>query len=193
MTGLSRREAIYRVGLLMGGALSVSALSFLDGCQPQVKEKKTGQLFNNRQKAMVATIASLIIPATDTPGALEAGVPEFICAAITDCYALKDQKRFTEGLTEIDQRAEKGYKASFLELDEARQMELLSALEIEARNELAHYPTNEPHALLMLKELTLIGYFTSETGATQALEYIPVPGSYNGCMPIGPEQKTWAV
>ncbi|AHM63007.1 twin-arginine translocation pathway signal [Flammeovirgaceae bacterium 311] len=177
----------------MGGVLSIPALSFLEGCQPQVKEKSIGQLFNTQQKAMVAAISSLIIPNTSTPGAIEADVPEFIYSTIADCYAVNDQQRFAEGLDEIDQAAKETSNSSFLALDEPEQIKLLTELEIAARKKLTDNPLSEPHALLMLKELTLIGYFTSEIGATQALEYVPVPGSYNGCLPIEPEHKTWAV
>ena len=45
----------------------------------------------------------------------------------------------------------------------------------------------------MIKELTTTGYFTSEIGATQALEYLPIPGKFDGCMPLSPNQKTWAL
>jgi hypothetical protein len=47
---------------------------------------------------------------------------------------------------------------------------------------------------LMAKELTLLGFFTSEPGATQVLQYIAVPGSYKGCVPLAEagNGKTWA-
>ena len=45
----------------------------------------------------------------------------------------------------------------------------------------------------LLKELTLFGYFTSEQGATQALEYVPIPGRYDACIPLKPGQKAYAL
>lgn len=193
MTKLSRREAIYRVGLFMGGVISAPALSILNGCQPQVQETATeGQLLNADQQNIVAAISSLIIPVTDTPGALEAGVPEFIQVMIADCYPTEDQNRFISGLNAIDEDAKKAYNTSFLDLEESQQIELLTRLEKEAIEKRINDPEFAPPALLMIKELTLIGYFTSEIGATQALNYVPVPGKYEGCVPLEPGQKAWA-
>ncbi|HAK76772.1 MAG TPA: twin-arginine translocation pathway signal, partial [Runella sp.] len=46
---------------------------------------------------------------------------------------------------------------------------------------------------LRMKELTVTGYFTSEIGATKALEYLPIPGRFEGCVPLKPGQKAWAL
>ncbi|CAN5418676.1 gluconate 2-dehydrogenase subunit 3 family protein [soil metagenome] len=193
MTKLSRREAIYRVSLIMGGTISAPALSILSGCQTQVKESITeGGLFTSTQENIIAEISQLIIPTTDTPGAKEAEVPEFVQVMIADCYPEEDQKRFVSGLDQIDQEAKDTYGNSFLELDEAQQIELLTKIEMEAREKRQQDPQYTPPAILMLKELTLIGYFSSEIGATQALSYDPVPGRYNACTTMEPGQKAWA-
>lgn len=194
MTKLSRRDAIYRVGLIMGGVISAPALSILNGCQPQVKETASdGKLLNSNQQGIVAAISALIIPVTDTRGALEAGVPEFVELMIADCYPTEDQNRFISGIDEIDKDAKSAYNKSFLELEEPQQIELLTKIEKEAVEKRTSDPEFVPPALLMLKELTLIGYFTSEIGATQALSYVHVPGKYEPCSPLQPGQKTWAM
>ncbi len=193
MTQLSRREAIYRVGLFMGGVISAPALSILNGCQPKNQETANdGRLFNNDRKNIISAISALIIPVTDTPGALEANVPDYIQVMITDCYPDEDQERFVTGLDEIDKEAKNSFDKSFLNLEETQQVELLTRLEKEAVEKRKNDPEFVPPALLMLKELTLIGYFTSEVGATQALNYVPVPGKYEGCVPLQPGQKAWA-
>ena len=48
------------------------------------------------------------------------------------------------------------------------------------------------HYFRMMKELTILGYFTSEIGATQALRYVAVPGRYEGCVPYTKGEKAWA-
>lgn len=45
----------------------------------------------------------------------------------------------------------------------------------------------------LIRELTLLGYFTSEAGATKALAYVQVPGRYDGCVDMKPGQKAWAI
>ncbi len=192
MTKLSRREALMRVGLLMGGALSAPAISLLSGCQPQKKEEalSDGQVFKSDQVQLITTICGVIIPATSTPGAIEAGVPEFVMRNISDCYPQEDIDKFREGLAGIDAEAEKAFSKNFLQLEERDQLNLLTRLEKEGKDASEKLP---PHfALRMLKELTLVGYFTSEIGATEALSYVHVPGSYEGCVDLQPGQKAWA-
>jgi hypothetical protein len=41
-------------------------------------------------------------------------------------------------------------------------------------------------------ELTCLGYYTSEIGATKALKYVHIPGKYEACIPLQPGQKAWA-
>jgi hypothetical protein len=43
-----------------------------------------------------------------------------------------------------------------------------------------------------MKQLTMLGYFTSEVGSTQALRYVPVPGKYEGCIPYKKGDRAWA-
>lgn len=191
MTKLSRREAVMRVGLLMGGVLSAPALSLLNGCQPKKNESTIeGEVFASDQVTLITTVCGLIIPTTNTPGAIEAGVPGFVTRVIAECYPEEYIQRFKEGLKEIDKEAENRYDGSFLELSENEQLELLTSIEKEGKSVDKKLAVHE--ALHMLKELTLVGYFTSEIGATEALQYEHVPGAYNGCMDMEPNQKTWA-
>lgn len=192
MTKLSRREALMRVGLLMGGALSAPAISLLSGCQPNKKEKvlDEGEVFQSDQVKLITTICGIIIPTTSTPGAIEAGVPEFVMLSISDCYPQEDINKFKAGLKGIQEEAEKKLGDDFLQLDADEQLTFLTGLEKEGRDASEQLPAH--FALHMLKELTLVGYFTSEIGATQALRYDPIPGAYNGCTDLQPNQKSWA-
>ena len=45
----------------------------------------------------------------------------------------------------------------------------------------------------MMKELTLVGYYTSEAGATEELTYEPVPGVWEGCVPYEDIGSAWSV
>ena len=49
-----------------------------------------------------------------------------------------------------------------------------------------------PHYFSLMKQLTLLGFFTSEVGATKALRYVPVPGRYEGCVPYKKGDKAFA-
>ncbi len=191
MTKLSRREALMRVGLLMGGALSAPAISLLSGCEPKRETAlNAGQVFKAEQEELITTICGLIIPTTSTPGAIEAGVPAFVMVNMADCYPQEDIDKFRTGLGGIEEEAKKTFDSNFGELEENDQLALLTRLEKEGKSASEKLPAH--FALHMLKELTLVGYFTSEIGATQALNYVHVPGAYDGCVDLQPNQKSWA-
>lgn len=199
---MKRRDALARVAFMMGGTLSApTVLAFLEGCTT-TSENTTGAsfAFSDEQLNLVSEIAELIIPKTTTPGAKDAKVGDFIQLMLRDCYKPEDQKSFSEGLAKLE-------KEDFLKSSPEEQTTKLTTLEKEAK-EITTKTTEErkkakedkkdfkepavPFFRLM-KELTLLGYFTSEVGATQALEYIPVPGKYEGCIDLKPEQRAWAM
>lgn len=191
MTKLSRREAVTRVGLLMGGVLSAQALSLLSGCKAEKKDAiEASEVFVVGQLEMITAICGLTIPTTATPGAVEAGVPEFVSESIADCYPYEQIQNFKNGLYAIDKEARERYDNHFIELSEVDQLAFLTRLEKEGKYALEALPAHT--ALHILKELTLVGYFTSEIGATQALQYEQIPGGYDGCIDIAPDYKSWA-
>jgi hypothetical protein len=199
---MKRRDALARVAFMMGGTLSApTVLAFLEGCTTAT-ETATGSsfAFSEEQLTLVSEVAELIIPKTDTPGAKDAKVGEFIQLMLRDCYKPEDQKSFNEGIARLE-------KEGFLKSSEAEQTALLTALEKDAK-EISAQVTEERNKakeakkdfqepgvpfFRLMKELTLLGYFTSEVGATQALEYLPIPGKYEGCVDLTPEQKAWAI
>ena len=141
----------------------------------------------------MAAIADQILPDTDTPGARAAGVHHFIDALLAESYPASERKRFLEGLSDVDARAGRAWGRPFLQGAPADQRALLEQLDREA---LAAPPTRDEPAVPFfrtLKELTLVGYYTSEIGATRELHHAPVPGRYDGCVPLAQIGRTWAV
>jgi hypothetical protein len=199
---MKRRDALSRVALLMGGTLSApTMLAFLEGCKSSTETSSAITFpFTAEQKSLVSEVAEIIIPKTDTPGAKDANVGEFIETMIKDCYAAKDQNRFAAGLKELEEK-------NFLKASPEEQTSMLNAMEKATIEELAktkeekkkyteagkEYTDAGVPFFRLFKELTLLGYFTSEEGATKALEYVPVPGRYDGCIDLTPGQKAWAM
>jgi hypothetical protein len=194
---MDRREAIRRVAFLMGGTISAPALSgLLGGCKTNTKESAALQSFTPEAKSLVAEIAETMIPETATPGAKAAKVEDFIVTMIEDCYPEKDQKVFFSGLDMINKESQAAYKRSFVELQPNERIEILKKVEKEtfaSRDKQKDQKEKDPQFYFQFKELALLGYFTSEPGAKQALEYVQVPGSYNGCVPLKSGQKAWAM
>jgi len=188
---MDRRDAVKRVALLMGGALTASTLSvMLEGCAHELRSG-TGTTFTDDEKKMVATMSDLIIPRTDTPGAVDAGVPEFIVMMMQECYPDKDQATFHQGLAAFDKQCKTKYGGSFSTLSPDKQQKAVSDLDTQVLGD-KKAKVGDLVFYRKLKELTLLGYFTSEPGATKALRYVQVPGHYDGDVPYHKGEKAWA-
>jgi hypothetical protein len=185
---MNRREALSRVAIIMGGTV-LGAEAFLSGC----KTAKTGLSFSKDDIAFLNEVAETILPATQTPGAKEAKVGEFMQVMVTDCYEAKDQTIFMEGIKKLDEASKKLNNKSFMESDATGRHNLLVALDKEAKEyQKTAKPESPKHYFTMMKELTLTGFFTSEVGATKALRYVAVPGKFVGSYPYKKGDKAWA-
>src|SRR5476651_1679518 len=101
---MNRRDAISRVALIMGGAV-IGADFFISGCKST--SKKVNALFTEDHVAFLNEVADTILPTTSSPGAKAADVGHFMAVMVQDCYEPKDQKVFLEGLTKLDEAAQK--------------------------------------------------------------------------------------
>jgi hypothetical protein len=185
---MNRREALSRVALIMGGTV-LGAEAFLSGCTTGA----TGLKFTKDDIAFLNEIGETILPATNTPGAKEAKVGEFMTVIVNDCYETKDQTAFMAGLKKLNEASNKASGKTFMQATAEQRHSLLVDLDKEAT---AFQKTKKPeetkHYFTMLKELTLWGFFSSEVGATKALRYIAVPGKYEGTVPYKKGDKAWA-
>lgn len=191
---------------LLGGAAAWRRLG-----RPQLADLAGWQTFSPSDVALLDEVAECIIPATNTPGAKAAGVGAFIALAVSDCYEPMWQSAFVFGLREIERRARASMGVAFAGLSPEQRVALLSEVEGDQRwRELWNRgerglrilarpivgalppPMQVPHYLTMLKELTILGYFTSRTGATEALRHDPVPGSYEGNLPYRRGDGAWS-
>ena len=187
---VQRRELLRRAAWLLGGAISAPAtLAILQGCsaresadEPSVVALKA---LSAAQLAVVAEIAEIIIPRTDSGGAKDAGVPLFIDATLAAVYPQKDQERFKTGLGEFESMAQASGKP-FLEREPAERVNFVKQwLVVELSKE---HGDDKPF-ILMARELTLLGYFTSKVGIDANMEYVPVPTAFHGCVPLSQMKK----
>lgn len=220
---MDRREALKRLALLTGGALSMSTIAgVLGGCRAGSAPGYRPQTLSSDQHELVATIAELIIPETDTPGARAAGVPEFIDRMLTDWMYAAEREHFLQELSRVDALAQERFERPFVRASEEQQVQLLQELEQEARQteprrvvidratgQIVDGPDTSaediaqgrpPRTLTVelrpffrvMKELTVVGYYTSEVGATQELRLNLVPGRYDACVPYDQIGRAWA-
>jgi hypothetical protein len=184
----ARRALLKRAAWLLGGAISApAALAVLQGCSAKQGSAAAGaapKFLDAPQLALVGEIAEILIPKTDTSGARDAGVPAFIDTALEALYPAADQARYKAGLSQFEQAAASAGKR-FLDQDAAARAAFV-------RQSLEAALAGERHPkpfILMTRELTLLGYFSSKVGITENMEYVAVPTAFHGCVPLSQMKK----
>ena len=239
---IGRRAMLRRLSLAAGGLATAPLVSgLLAGCRTPADAELADYAYaalGDAQQRSIAALVEQIIPTTDTPGARDAGVPQFIDTMLSGWYAPDERDAFLAGLAAVDARAEGG---SFAALAPDAQAALVAAMDAETfgaatdaepvdddvaeaaqegtfaaeqerENEVAGMQgdlgdaqadstaageliTGEgtvslgeggdgPSFYRQLKELTVAGYYTSEVGATQELDYVVAPGRFDADIPL---------
>ncbi|HXQ80438.1 MAG TPA: gluconate 2-dehydrogenase subunit 3 family protein [Opitutaceae bacterium] len=185
---MNRREAVRRIALLLGGAMVGSEVIL--GGQPMPDKKAAG--FTDADRALLDEVGETILPATDIPGAKAVHIGAFMAMMVTDCYTDREHAVFREGLRLIDEACRAKAGKSFMESTPAERTDVANLLEKEQRAQYAGKAAGEPpHYFRMMKELTVLGYFSSEIGCTRAVRYIEVPGAYHADIPYAKGERAW--
>jgi hypothetical protein len=185
---------------MLGGAFSAPTLMAMDSWESGKSVNTDVFRLSETQKSIVTEVAEMIIPRTATPGAKDANVPAFIEMMLQDCYRKPEHLSFVDGLQDLEKRG-------FLALNPIEKTALLKAVEAESVNQMKEYSLKQtkmnddvkqikevliglPYWRLM-KELTLLGYFTSEAGMKASFYYVPIPGRLE-IVKLKPGQKSYA-
>ena len=197
---MQRRELIKLSALLLGTAASFSvSRALLAGAN--AAPGAAAKVFNSTQQTAIDLLSDMIIPTTDTPGAVAAGVPDFIASIIGEWYTDTERDIFFAGLNALDKYCFKQKGQPFHQATEATRIAALQDQERLAAEyksaipgELLAKPAEDEHAPFFkkIKELVVLGYYSSEVGATQELAYRPVPGEYNGNYEFAKVGRQWS-
>ena len=146
---------------------------------------------------LLSALADSIIPATDSPGAAEAGVGEFIFMMVNECTEVHQANKFIQGLESLESYTKSRFNKEFVDCSANDKIEVLKHFQEVGRDFNGLVGKAESKYLgrpffATLKEYTIMGYCTSELGATKGLSYLLIPGRYQGCVPLQPGQKCWA-
>ncbi|AOM79156.1 gluconate 2-dehydrogenase subunit 3 family protein [Pedobacter steynii] len=201
---MERRELLKMIALLTGGVM-IGGNALLTGCN-QGHNTLKNNFFTEDEIDFLNEVSETILPETGSPGAKAANVGQFMSVMVKDCYEPNDQKAFQEGIKKLDLACEKMHQTGFMKVSPEQRLSLLLSLEKEAktyqlkkpeleeaeRKKNKDFPGLPNHYFIMMKQLTMLGYFTSEAGCTKALRYIAVPGRYEGSVPYKKGDKAWA-
>lgn len=187
---MDRRAAIVRMLSAAGGIAIGGQFLTLTGCGPALAPRT--EPFSPTELALLDEIGETIIPTTDTPGAKAAGVSAFMALAARECYDDAAYESFRRGLREIEHQSDDRYARTFAAMTPADRTAMLNDLDREQRRYTRQKKSDDPpHYFRLMKELAVIGYFTSEVGATKALRYVETPGAFRGDVPYQKGERAW--
>ena len=139
------------------------------------------RFLNDAQISLITEIAEIIVPETDTPGAKEAGVPCFIDRILCECYGEDQRDRFLEGLDLFDRHARIFGRDSFIDCSPQQKLAMIKQF-----SQMIHSRQKTPEGsmlfFVMVRELTLLAYYTTEVGAGQVSQYSPCRVSLSGVL-----------
>lgn len=190
---MNRREWLKSMSALAVGALTApSLLAVLDAHAAARDGGSAPKFFRPAQHEVVTAVVDIIVPRTDTPGAVDAGVPRFIDQMFEDVYTSQERQRYLGALAAFERAA----VLPFGQLDVRRRQALVARLHEQALaggKDLD--PLSAPAFVLMTKKLAMLGFFMSQPGCTQVLQYDAVPGAWHADIPVSEagNGRAWAV
>lgn len=179
---MNRRKAIRNAALLLGYSISTPAIvGIMNGCKPEpssLTKDWTPKFMNPTQVADLRAFVDQIIPKTDTPSASEVGVVEFIDEMLANNLTSDEKEMFKSGLAGLSNNGK-----LFSKLSGKEQVALMSNIEKKELESMKQQGSGDSF-FKQIKGLVVTGYMLSEEIGTNHLAYDPIPGNYDGCIPL---------
>ncbi|MBL8264968.1 gluconate 2-dehydrogenase subunit 3 family protein [Steroidobacter sp.] len=184
---MNRRELLVSLaaaGFVLTDSASVAVEAGVRGAK--IARGEAGKVLSASQAAFVEVVSDLIIPRTTTPGASDVGVVGFIDHMQAEFATPEARTKFLRGLDELMQRAATELRRDLVAASKAKRLQFVAKLDAEA------YATSERTFFRDLKSSVVAAYCSSEAGATQLLEYLPVPGGFKPSIAVTGATRNYA-
>ena len=187
---MQRREALRLLACAAAlPLLSRDAFSLFQEVHDQLPASAALKTLSPEQNVMVTLISEIIIPQTDTPGAKGVRVNEFIDLILTEWYDHDERALFLAGLADVNARSRAKFSADFADCPEPQQTQIVAELDEDLTRFRESLPVPPPDPAPqkffgMMKQLTLVGYYTSEAGFGDELQETIIPAGHAGCVPL---------
>ncbi len=197
---MDRRSALKKTGLFAGAAVAMpTILSILQSCENETRVNWQPLFFTPVEASTVATLIDMVLPRTDTPGALDVKVDVFIDKVCAKTYDRESQQNLRDEIAAFNSDCEENYGHPFHGLDQEQRTTVLTSAEkssakfnpniwgktVGDQKTIGFYRT--------MKSMAIWAYFTSEEIGENVLSYLPVPGVFDGCMPVSQIGKRWSL
>lgn len=159
---------------------------------------------DDARSRLLAAVADTILPRTDTPGAVEAGVPQLVDSMLGTWASPQRRIEIVEALDRIDALARDAHRKPFADLDPDQRETVLTPHDVAALAPVAEPPSAASQSIAdraaprfadpgygKLKELIVVGYYCSELALTSELSYELNPGAWEPSFPVTPETRPW--
>jgi len=190
---IERRRFIQSLAVLSGLGLAAEHLQWPAAAAATPSVADETQALSGANYSLLESLVDTIIPETDTPGAAEAGVAGYINTLYGSLFSPELRQIFDAGLTTVQASSNSAYGKDYIHCTSSEKTLVLSGLAVANDGAAQERPglRQPPSFFLLLKELTIVGYYTSEIGATQELRYQAVHGNYQPCLSLGEERRAW--
>lgn len=197
---MDRRKALKKTGLLAGAAIAMPGmLSLLQSCKNESRLNWQPLFFTESEAKTISTLVDMILPRTDTPGALDVKVDLFIDKVIAKTYDEEGQKNMRAEIAAFNENCKKNFGEVFIDLSDEKRIAVLEAAEKSSGkfNPGVWGKTvgeQEPVGFYRsLKSTAIWAYFTSEEIGENVLSYDPIPGNYEACKPVSEVGNRWSL
>ncbi len=197
---MDRRSALKKTGLFAGAAVAIPAMfSLLQACKIENRLTWQPEFFTEEEAKTIASLVDMILPRTDTPGALDVKVDVFIDKVIAQTYDTEGQETIRKEIAAFNMDCLENYGGSFIDLNEAKRTDVLLAAEktsgkfnpgiwgktIGEQEPIGFYRS--------MKSMAIWAYMTSEEIGENVLNYLPVPGNFEACIPVSEVGNRWSL
>ncbi len=197
---MDRREALQKTGLIAGATMVMpSMFSLLQSCKTESRLDWQPLFLTEDEAKTISTLVDMILPRTDTPGALDVKVDIFIDKVFAKTYNAEGQQNIRSEIAQFNAACEKNFGNMFINLNEADRVAVLKAMEatsskfngsvwgttVGKQEPIGFYRT--------IKSMSIWAYFTSEEIGENVLNYDPVPMGYQGCIPLAEVGNRWSL
>lgn len=207
---MNRREALKSIALSSGLVISSTTIVALMQFYQEPQNAPWHPLFFTHDEAIIIDeITDFLIPSGTIPGALNVGVPKIIDLLIAEMFDARDGQKFRQGMFTFTNHFNDSYKTTFIQADAKkrqsfiRQFYDLPKKEEKAVLDLLSQGMNHRidqaekyylyNFLVTLRNFTIFTYLTSEKIGEEVLSYDPVPGRYEGCVPLAEVGNAWSI
>ena len=186
-SNITRRQAIIGTASVLGASAAASSISaLLVRAAEAAADNKPAEFFAADEFALLTSVADTLIPDTATPGAVAVGVPHFVDLMFVEWASAERKQRYREGLAGLADDLQAAGAPDFASADAGLQLQALSTVDQRAFTEDAY-----GNFYRELKKLLMFAYYTTETGATEELQYEALTPNYIACGPIDDIGRTW--